>query len=249
MADLLTRSLQIYKYFHSKNIEFSNEFDHKFYVFRSVTAGRIVAVCQGKVLEVNKDEMLYIPPERHADIKIFAEPHCYGTVIRLRYFPAEDELSFPPQAFKIKKDVAELINNQPNIEFSNITNRTIWQTYKIITMLQSDMVRYDYNDKQVFKLRKALEFMRQTNNYTIDQVAAYCGMSTRRFNAVFKEVLNITPVQMKQKLQAIKAEKLLKSTDISIEEVAKRIGYSSSNQLRNILKNRYAKLPKTLRKG
>lgn len=241
---MLRHSVHVYKYWHNENKTFDTKDTNKYHNLRSVEAGRLIAVCQNKVIEVNKGEMLYIPPERYADIKVFAEPYCNGTVLKLRYFPNEDDLSFPPQSVKINDEIIALLKDIPNYGQS-ITCNHFYKTYKALDLIQANMTRY--TDKNILKLQKALEFMRKNDNYTIQEAAAYCDMSHRRFNAVFKEVLNLTPIQMKQKLQATKAELLLKKTDLSIDEIAKQIGYSSTNQLRSILKKRCSSLPKKIR--
>ena len=245
MQGIFLYSIHVYKYWHHKTTRFNTIDSTRFHNFRSVDQGRLVAVCQGKRIEVNEGELLYLPPEHTADIECFAEPYCNGTVIRLRYFPGEDELSFPAQSVKLRTESLKAIFDLQNNK-SHTDSKVLWQVYKTIDLVQKDMIRH--TDKNIIKLQKALEFMRENDNYTISEVANYCDMSTRRFNAVFKEALNVTPVQMKEKFQAIKAELLLKSTDLSIEEIANRVGYFSTNQLRNVIKKRYAALPKDIRK-
>ena len=244
MQGIFLYSIHVYKYWHHKTTRFNTVDNTRFHNFRSVDQGRLVAVCQGKRIEVNAGELLYLPPERTADIECFAEPYCNGTVIRLRYFPNEDELSFPPQAVKLSTESLKAIAALPNNK-SHTDSKVVWQVYKTIDLVQKDMLRH--TDKNILKLQKALEFMRENDNYTISEAANYCDMSTRRFNAVFKKVFNVTPVQMKGKFQSIKAELLLKSTDLSVKEIANQVGYSSPNQLRNVIKKRYGTSPKALK--
>lgn len=246
MSSVFDRAFHIYKYWHNKGIEF--EHLAPTHTFRSVEEGKIIAVCNGKTITVNKGEALYIPPEIKADIKCFAEPYTHGMVMMLRYFPDADELDYPPQSVKLVPEAIELLNGMPNHNLTNnVTCRTISTVYKIIDLVQNGMKKHE--DKRVQKIEKTLDFMRTNSKYSIPQLAAYCGMSERHFYALFKEFTGLTPIQMKHKIQATKAEILLRTTELSIEEIVKQVGLESDSHFRKIFKERYSRLPKSIRKN
>lgn len=247
MDNIFKNSFHTYKYWHKNNTSFDTKYGYRFHNFRSVEEGKLIAICNNKTITVNKGELLYIPPEHYAEIKIFADPNCHGTVIRLCYFPDVDELDYPPQAIKMNGEIEVLLNILPSLtNTSNITSNIIWKAYKVLYLLQQNMTKYD--DKRIPKLEKALIFMRENDTYTVPELARYCEMSERAFYAAFKEILGITPVKMKQKIQGLKAEFLLKTSDLSIEEITNMVGFSSPNHLRTIFKEVYNALPKDVRK-
>jgi len=90
--------------------------------------------------------------------------------------------------------------------------------------------------------------MKKNDNYTIKELAEYCKMSEKRFESAFNKILGTSPLQVKQRIQAVKADTLLKTTDLSVEEIANVVGFYSTNQLRNVMKKRYDLLPKDIRK-
>jgi len=246
LANIFNRSFQIYKYWHNKNVEFDDLYP--LYRFRSVEQGRIISVLGNKTVTVNEGEVLYIPPNINATVKCFAEPNTHGTVIRLKYFPDADELEYPFQAFKLTPEITNLLNNMPNLNSNNnITSGMVADIYKIVALMQKNMKKYD--DKRAEKLEKALAFMRENDKYSVPQLADLCKMSERRFYAAFKKYTGLTPIQMKQKIQAHKAELLLKSTDISIKEISNEVGFASDTYFRKIIRKRYSRLPKEIRKN
>ena len=192
--------------------------------------------------------MLYIPPNINVTVKCFAEPNTHGTVIKLKYFPDADELEYPFQAFKLTPEITNLLNNMPNLNINNnFTSGMVADIYKIVALMQKNMKKYD--DKRAEKLEKALAFMRKNDKYSVPQLADLCKMSERRFYAAFKEYTGLTPIQMKHKIQAHKAEILLKSTDISIKEISNEVGFASDTHFRKIINKRYSRLPKEIRKN
>lgn len=250
MKGVFDNSFHIYDYWNKKSYKDDNHESIKFHVFRSVEAGKLVVKCQGKTLTVTQGEMLYIPPERHADLELYAEPNnCHGKVLRLRYLPNSDIIGYLPQSFKMTDEIKSTFNNLPlfHIYTDRVNSRVIGRVYKFLTFVQPQLAKY--TNKHTAKIKKALQFMEENDKYTIPELAKYCGMSERRFYAVFKEILGATPIQIKQKIQAIKANALLKDTDLLIADVASQVGLSSTNQLRKIIKNRYDSLPSKRRKS
>lgn len=251
MKNIFNNSFHKYKYCHNKDIQFnintinSHELSHE---LRSVEKGRIVVNCQGKTIIANEGDLFYIPFGRYADIKVFAEPICLGTVMRSAYMPEVDVLGYPPQIIKMSDEFKKLFDDIPILDRyeENVDSSVIWKVYKFLDVFQKEVVKY--TDKHSLKIKKALAFMKENNNYTISELAEYCEMNERRFRAAFGKILCTTPIEIKQRIQAVKAETLLRTTELSIEDVAKEVGFSP-NQLRNVMKKRYSALPKDIRKA
>lgn len=247
MKNVFSGSLHTYKYCHNKNNEFDNSASIDAHNLRTVENGRIVVTCQGKTITAVKGDLLYIPFGRKAEIKIYAEPKCLGTVMRFAYMPNVDALGYPPQAIKMSDELKNLFDDIPilNPYEDNINTTIVWKVYKFLDQFEKEVTKY--TDKHSIKIQKALQFMKENDNYTIKELAEYCEMSERRFRAAFNKILGVSPIQMKHRIQAVKADTLLKTTDLSVAEIANKVGYFSSNQLRNVMKKRYKALPKELR--
>ena len=70
MANVFNRAFHIYKYWHNTTVE--AEQLQQLYSFRSVEMGRLVAVCNGKTITINKGELLFVPmAKRLPDGKAF----------------------------------------------------------------------------------------------------------------------------------------------------------------------------------
>jgi len=248
LKNIFNDSFHTYKYCHNKNTQFNNLKSIDAHIFRSIEEGKIVVEYQEKTITAQKGDLLYMPFGKYANIKIFAEPYCLGTIMRLVYMPEVDILGYPPQVIKMNDEFKKTFDDIPMLNpfEENVTSNIIWKTYRFLELFQKDVVKY--TDEQSLKIQKALSYMKKNDNYTIKELAEYCKMSEKRFESAFNKILGTSPLQVKQRIQAVKADTLLKTTDLSVEEIANVVGFYSTNQLRNVMKKRYDLLPKDIRK-
>ena len=108
---------------------------------------------------------------------------------------------------------------------------------------------FENTSKDTKKIQKAILFMRENDRYSIPDLAKLCNMSERRFYSLFNQIVGTTPIKMKHKIQASKAEFLLKSTDLSIDEIAHSVGFESTAHFRKVFNSLYGFSPKEMRKN
>ncbi len=233
-----------YKFANDKSEPISSRklFNHQ---FRFVKSGRFVVKCEAKTLVANAGDIIYIPSEREWEGHGYAEPYLSGSVIQLCLWPNVDILDYPPQVFKATDDIIELFETVAGYG-TELTTRYLWQLYFLLEKIE--VILQKNSDKRLFKLRKAVEYMQEHDTYTIKELAKLCQMSESRFFIAFKECVGITPIQMKHRIQATKAEKLLIDTNLSIEEIAQKVGFNSTAHFRKVFYSRYGCSPKEIRK-
>lgn len=95
---------------------------------------------------------------------------------------------------------------------------------------------------------RALEYMRQTDSYRIADIAAYCGISEPGLYLKFRTHLHKTPVQVRHEILAEKAAELLRTTDLTVEEISSRLQCSSASYFRKIFYSQTGKTPTQYRK-
>ncbi|WP_042406142.1 GlxA family transcriptional regulator [Streptacidiphilus carbonis] len=77
--------------------------------------------------------------------------------------------------------------------------------------------------------------------FSVRDAAAAVGVSERTLQRTTRAVLGIPPVRFVQDLRVEQATHLLRSTDATIEAIARRVGYESANTLRILLRERTGK--------
>lgn len=239
------KTFSAYKFANDKSEPISARklFNHQ---FRYIKSGRFVVKCATKTLTANAGDIIFIPSEREWEGHGYAEPYLSGFVIQLCLWPNVDILDYSPQVFKATDEIKELFETVAGYG-TNITTRYLWQLYFLLEKME--VILQKNSDKRIFKIKKAVEYMQDNDIYTIKELAKICQMSESRLYIAFKDCIGITPIQMKHRIQATKAEKLLSSTNLSIDEIAQKVGFNSTAHFRKIFHSRYGCSPKEIRKN
>ncbi|NLB40867.1 MAG: AraC family transcriptional regulator [Clostridiales bacterium] len=74
---------------------------------------------------------------------------------------------------------------------------------------------------------KALEYIEEyyTESILVEEIAAFIGLSTDYFSRMFKQYTGLTPVEYIRYVRLAKAAELLQQPDISIADVATKVGF------------------------
>lgn len=86
------------------------------------------------------------------------------------------------------------------------------------------------------------------SHITISELAKLCHISESTLFEQFKRFFGVTPIGYKHNIMIQHSIELLSNTQISIEEVSRRVGFPSSNYFRKIFVKLIGKTPKELRK-
>lgn len=97
-------------------------------------------------------------------------------------------------------------------------------------------------------LSKATEYMARHPHCRIRDVAKYCGTSESGLYTSFRTHLGKTPVQVQHRLLCDKARELLSATDLTVEEISNRLGFSSTAYFRKIFRAQTGTTPTDYRK-
>ncbi|MGM7724782.1 AraC family transcriptional regulator [Metabacillus sp. Hm71] len=88
------------------------------------------------------------------------------------------------------------------------------------------------------QITKALSFI-QTHYHepiTLDEIAAISGYSRYYFIKQFQQQLNMTPVQYLTKVRIQKAAELLRSTSLTVTDIAAQVGYANANYFNKVFR-------------
>jgi transcriptional regulator GlxA family with amidase domain len=91
-------------------------------------------------------------------------------------------------------------------------------------------------------LRKNIE-----REFTMDELAAAAGFSPRTFARRLKAICDLSPIRFAQKIRSETAVMLLETTSLSVDEIARRVGYAEPSTLRRLLRRESRHTPSRLR--
>lgn len=217
------------------------------YEFYYVKNGHATFETKKQHLTILENEMLFSSPETAYKLTFYptADDPFEGRCISFRFFPDLNPHDFLPQVIRVDEALAEKLNEVP-LHSKEINSAFLHKTYGFTDAVLNYMVKNE--EKHSKKIQKALEYMQTHDSYTIPELAQLCNLSESHFYAVFSKATGMTPIKMKHRLQATKAEMLLKTTNLSIEEIAERTGFASTTHFRKVYHSRYRKNPSETRK-
>lgn len=129
-----------------------------------------------------------------------------------------------------------------------VNSLSVGRLYTFLGFLE-DSMEVSPESKRNQMLERALEYMNSRNDYTVQEIAAYCHMSESGIYAMFQRLCGKTPVEMKHQILSERAVELLTTTDLSVEAISERLQISSSSYFRKIFKEQTGKTPREVRKA
>ena len=85
-------------------------------------------------------------------------------------------------------------------------------------------------------------------DFSMDELAAAAGLAPRTFARRLASVCGLSPVKFAQRLRMEAAERLLETTRLSVDEVARRVGYAEPSTLRRLIRREARRSPAELRR-
>jgi transcriptional regulator GlxA family with amidase domain len=86
-------------------------------------------------------------------------------------------------------------------------------------------------------------------DFSMDELAAAAGLAPRTFARRLVAVCGLSPVKFAQRIRIEAAERLLETTRLSVDEVARRVGYAEPSTLRRLIRREARRSPAELRRS
>lgn len=97
-------------------------------------------------------------------------------------------------------------------------------------------------------LTEIRRYMREHARIRIPDLARHCRMSESGLYAYVKRHTGMTPIALHNSIKAASAAELLASTDMTVEDVASRLGFESTAYFRKIFKATHGKTPSEIKR-
>jgi AraC-like DNA-binding protein len=220
-----------------------------------VCAGNAVLLQDGKEYIINKGEAFLI--RKNVYHKYTVGPK--GILLKrfiiidgielenlLRYLNIWDKdyivINEPKKFEKLMKQITDLLSG-PMDEYDLGINLSSL-AFRILLLL-SRSIRFEYPPV----IQKALEFMQSNLNQVLtrEQICGYVGMSIQHFNRIFSSYMHCSPINYFLRKKMDWSANLLKTTSLSVKEIAYMLGYNSPYHFSNQFKSHFSVSPITYR--
>lgn len=222
----------------------SHGVDFHFLGFMKHGRGRIVS--NEQVLEIEKNEMFYIPKGCQYHSYWIAEDHVCFDSIGFLYFPALALNGYRLQKINYDTNILDAFMPLSNDKTVNATSIGI--LYHLLGLLEA-VLKPAPTSKKISVYENLVQLMQKNPQMSIPEYADLCGVSESLFYHYVKEIANKTPNRLRQEMLCQKAAELLFTTNYTIEEICDKIGFSSSAYFRKVFESVYHKSPSRMRKG
>lgn len=210
-------------------------------------SGRIVTL-DGDTLELRENDVFYLPLGLKYNSYWTPCEKC-GKVewesLGFALFPDPSGKEYPQQIITTTSENEKLLDRIA--DNMTVSASSIGLLYSFIGGILPKM-RETKHDPRSAMLARASDYIAANPDFRVPDLARHCGMSESGLYAFFRAFANTSPIEMKNKIQTEKAVELLGSTDLSVEEISDRLGFSSVAYFRKIVKKFTGKTPTDIRK-
>ena len=150
----------------------------------------------------------------------------------------------------------QLLKDYPRTEFDEMYRfyredgyRSVASLYRILSDIFRRMNKENAPRPGKGNVRPAVEYIESHYNQTITigTLAALCHCCVSGFFRSFRVATGVTPIAYKHNIMIQNALDLLTHTDLSVEEVSDRVGFSSSHYFRKVFSDITGKTPREVR--
>lgn len=152
--------------------------------------------------------------------------------------PKGNETAFSDDIEHIYSDsdgvLEEMFENIISLYFKNRVLSTKSEFYAILSHIAD--VRTEENDSAVWK---GIEYIEDNFNrpITVGELAKMCTVSETSFRRIFKETTGESPIKYINRLKIAKAKELLKSSEITVDEIAYFLSFYDKSYFCKTFKN------------
>ena len=202
-----------------------------------VTQGKVMYWVGSEQMELNKGEVLYIPPEMDRSWSNHpAEPHNKYTVIFTAPLLSYSILPFVQsgvrQRIKIQ-NVAYYEQRFANMFVQWVGKRRYYEQVtshalsELLALMGQDIAERTSTPSKEWTARRIQEYILQNfrRNITLEELSSLTGITPNYVTVVFKEVIGCTPIQYLHQTRISTAVNLLDNGQMTVAEVAEYLGY------------------------
>lgn len=206
----------------------------------------VLTETNGNRLELKKGDMFYIPKGCRYNSHWIAEGGCVRfDSIGFLYFPTQSAGGYVLQKIELDSEILELF--RPLSESKELNAFSIGRMYSLLGTLEDRLIPAQTDIAKEYSERM-LGLMQKDPHRSVSDYASDCGISDSALYIYVKRAMGKTPNRVRQEILCDKAIQLLETTNLTVEEICGKTGFSSSSYFRKVLWSIHKKTPSEIRK-
>lgn len=227
---------------------------HDYYELEIILEGEGIMTLNGKDICFSSNTVFFISPDDFHSYTLSKD----ATVLNVSFCeemllgenPVNMILNKKTSAFQISRKIAKIIEdicrNLIELNGTNIKGEThlLYALFDILPPFYELKLSDSYTDKAISYIN--IHFK---DNLTAQDVASYCNINSDYLNNLFRRDFNKTVTEYIREKRISYADTLLKTTNLSVSEIAFGCGFQSIQTFNRLYKKHYNKTPSQNKKS
>lgn len=197
-------------------------------------------------ITVHPGDLFYIPKGCRYQSYWYSEGTVRFLSFGFRTYPGSRSRCYRLQKIDCTEKETELL--QTLTQHLEVNSLSVGLLYTLFGLAQTHM-HTEIVDRHNDIVEQAMLFMHRSSRLRAEDVARHCGVSISTLYYAFRHSIKKTPLEVWHEIQTQKASEMLTATDLSVEEISDRTGFSSPSHMRRILMQNTGKTPREIRRG
>lgn len=197
-------------------------------------------------LEVGVGDMFYIPKGCRYISEWIADDTVRFDSLGFLYFPSRAVGGYRLQKIEYDEDI--LAAFLPLSRDKTLSAASIGSLYSLLGTLEGVMLEAPVSPRAAI-VERLISLMNERHDASIADYARLLGVSESLLYLYVRERLGKTPNELRVEVACQKAMDMLTSTNLTIETICDKLGFSSASYFRKLMRKVYGKTPSQIRKS
>ena len=244
--DMLLSSFNVKRIVRSVRYTLGGEVSYSQPRIAYIRQGRAEFLYNGRVISAEEGDLVFIPMHARYYSVWYGEPQIEFYVLEFSFYASH---LFHDCIFQTVKGISAEKFDEIYEESKKGGFLALSGFYNVIDRLQN-ILKKDARNFRHSHIQPALEYIE--NNFSqpveIKALARLCNCSESSLFKTFQAIMGVSPIAYKHNIMIQNALDMLAHTDLSIEEISRRVGFASANYFRKIFIRITGKTPKEIRR-
>ena len=232
--------------FHFTNYKYTdNSAGTRIHYFAYMTKGHARICTKDETVTINEGDVFYIPDGCQYHSYWYGDPQIEFISLGFRFMPNFRNEQHSPQVIKKSEEIVQMMRRIATA--STLDGSTIGEFYTLVGLLMQQMT-CRLEGKQSVLIEKVKELILTHPEYTVKEIAKNCAVSESALYTTFHKHSKQSICAIRTTVVMEATRDLLISTDLPIEEISRRMRFSSSTYFRKCFKEYFGLSPREMRK-
>ena len=245
--DIIFCNSFIFNNYHFMNYKYTDKTEGiPIHYFAYMTKGNAKICTRDETVYINQGDLFYIPNGCKYRSYWYGDPEIEFISLGFRFMPNFQNKHYEPQVIERDEDAIKAIKEI--VEYGTLDGIAIGKFYTLVGALHKKL-QHRSVDKDADLIEKVKGLLAEHPDYTVKDIAKACAVSESTLYSAFRKNSDTSMHDVKKSVVMEAAKDLLVSTDHPVEEISRRLNFSSSVYFRKCFKEHFGVSPRQMRKA